>query len=68
MNLKKTKLTFNEWKEHGYVVMAGEKSKERNKEGVAVFSFDQVTENVDISHEDEYDWENDPLQDPHIFN
>lgn len=37
------KLTFNEWKEKGYIVLKGEKACGRNEKGVAVFSEKQVT-------------------------
>jgi hypothetical protein len=43
--------TFKRWKELGFYVRKGEKSKKRNKRGVCVFSEDQVED----MYEDYYD-------------
>lgn len=39
--------TYEEWQEHGYHVVKGEKSHKRNESGKCVFSRDQVEENYD---------------------
>ena len=38
--------TYEEWKKLGYHVIAGKKSKSRNKAGVCVFTYDQVAKNT----------------------
>ena len=36
-------LTFNEWRQHGYTVIAGQSSVGRNDRGQAVFNSEQIT-------------------------
>jgi hypothetical protein len=54
----KTFRTFSEWKERGYGVIKGEKSSQRNENGVCVFSEDQVISLPVYKNEDELRWEN----------
>jgi hypothetical protein len=45
-NSKKDYRTFDEWKNYGRHVIKGEKSKKRNKDGVAVFEINQTDKSV----------------------
>ena len=70
--LEEKMLTFDEWQERGYVVVKGEKSHERNKFGEAVFTWEQVTTKKKTyrggTEYNDFDLEDDPFQDPYIFN
>ena len=46
------RLTYKEWSDAGFHVIKGSKACGRNKDGVCVFSEDDVEQNDDYSDED----------------